>query len=409
MQLYNRIERRVAFADDSETKRSQKTISIFLMLAGGIMTLLNVLTYLFLGSISTAFAYLLLVIFVPLCALVILAYPRWWVRVAFAAIVGSIFFNMAALISAGGYQAGLETAVWMMVGPIAASFFFSPRWTALSLAVFILAAIIAAFLEPFAQANAPAIATAERMRIATTNLVIMAVFICTASLYLIRQVEFYRQRTEELIQNMLPRPIAARLKVSQETIADAYEEVTVLFADMVGSTPLFAGLKPAEAVDWLNEVFLMFDDLVEKYGLEKIRTIGDNYMVAAGVPMPRADHAQAIIQFALEMLQGLENIPARGGKKMAFRVGINSGPLVAGVIGRAKYQYDLWGDTVNIAARMESSGEPGRVHISQATYELIHKDFECISRGIIPIKGKGEMETWFVNELEQGIQTKTGS
>ena len=193
-----------------------------------------------------------------------------------------------------------------------------------------------------------------------------------------------------------PAPIASRLKESKETIADGYSEVTVLFADMVGSTPLFSDLEPAQAVDWLNEVFSMFDRLVDKYGLEKIRTIGDNYMVAAGVPIPREDHAQAMAGFALDMIRGLEEVPARQGKRMAFRVGIHTGPLVAGVIGESKYQYDLWGDTVNIASRMESHGEAGKVHISKSTYELLKDEFECVSRGKIAIKGKGEMETWYL-------------
>jgi len=195
---------------------------------------------------------------------------------------------------------------------------------------------------------------------------------------------------------MLPGPIAARLKISQETIADAYDDVTVLFADMVGSTPLFSEIEPSEAVDWLNEVFTMFDQIVKTYGLEKLRAVGDNYMVAAGVPVHRKDHAQAMTNFALDLQRGLEGIPARGGKNMAFRVGINSGPLVAGVIGKVKYQYDLWGDTVNLASRMESHGEAGKVHVSASTYALIKENFDCVSRGYIPIKGKGEMETWYI-------------
>ena len=135
---------------------------------------------------------------------------------------------------------------------------------------------------------------------------------------------------------------------------------------------------------------------MEKYGLEKIRTIGDNYMIASGVPTPRVDHATAIAALALDIVQGLEQLSDRDGKRMAFRLGINSGPIVAGIIGKMKFQYDLWGDTVNIASRMESHGEVGKVHISAATYELIKDDFECDPRGTIPIKGKEKMETWFL-------------
>jgi adenylate cyclase len=155
-------------------------------------------------------------------------------------------------------------------------------------------------------------------------------------------------------------------------------------------------MKPVEVVDWLNEVFSMFDHLIDKYGVEKIRTIGDNYMVASGVPSPRIDHAKAIAALALDMLDGLEDIPERNGKRINFRLGINSGPVVAGVIGKSKFQYDLWGDTVNVASRMESHGKPGKVQISAATYALIKDDFDCEYRGTIQIKGKQELETWFL-------------
>jgi guanylate cyclase len=186
------------------------------------------------------------------------------------------------------------------------------------------------------------------------------------------------------------------LKAGQGTIARYYESASVLFADVVGSTPLFTDLEPAEAVAWLNEVFTMFDRLVENRGLEKIRTIGDNYMVAAGVPVPRVDHAQALAHLALDMLDGLSVLPARNGRRLAFRIGINSGPLVAGVIGQSKFHYDVYGDTVNTASRMESQGEPGAVHISETTYELIKEEFDCNPRGEIEVKGKGGMTTWFL-------------
>ena len=199
-----------------------------------------------------------------------------------------------------------------------------------------------------------------------------------------------------MLLNILPESIALRLKESSETIADGYDEVTVLFADIVGSTSLFSRLEPAEAVDWLNDVFTMLDGLVKKHKLEKIRTIGDSYMVASGLPEPRSDHARAMAQFALEMVSRLNQMPPRYGVRLNFRLGINSGPLVAGVIGQLKFQYDLWGDTVNIASRMESQGVSGEVQISHATYELIESEFACESRGSLPIKGKGEMDTWFL-------------
>ena len=396
MRIYYRIEHRVGLPGDSETLRSQKTLLMLLMIAGGFLTFVNAAYYLSIGMTTASLISMSLAIFVLLCTLIFLAVPPLWRPLGYMVIFAIFAANMAVHIVVGGFQSGLEAAIWIMLGPIAAALLFGPRFTVISLIVYILCILIAAFLEPFAQSIAPEIMLAVRMRIAATNMILIGIFITASSLYLLRQVDYYRRRADELLHNMLPGPIAARLKISQDTIADAYEEVTVLFADMVGSTPLFSDLEPSAAVDWLNEVFTMFDQLVQKYGLEKIRTIGDNYMVAAGVPVPREDHAQAMAHFALDMQSGLEDIPARGGKKMAFRVGINSGPLVAGVIGQAKYQYDLWGDTVNLASRMESHGEAGKVHVSPSTYDLIKENFDCTSRGNIPIKGKGEMETWYV-------------
>ena len=406
MRIYDGMERRIVFPEDSETLRSQKTLSIVLMFGGALFTLVNVTSYLALGMNAAGLIYLSISLLVLLLVFIVIAFPRLWRPLGYLAIFATIALNMAAMIFAGGFQSGLEAAVWMMIGPIAAALFFGPRFTLISLGFYCFCILIAALLEPFAQSIAPEIALGVRMRIAASNMILMGIYITAASLYLLRKVDYYRHRADELLHNMLPGAIAARLKIRQETIADAYEEVTVLFADMVGSTILFSDLEPAAAVEWLNEVFSMFDQLVERYGLEKIRTIGDNYMVAAGVPIPREDHAQSITNFALDMLSGLENIPARGGKKMAFRVGINSGPLVAGVIGRAKYQYDLWGDTVNIASRMESHGEAGRVHVSSSTYALIKENFDCAARGNIVIKGKGEMETWFI--LHRKSKEKSG-
>jgi len=165
---------------------------------------------------------------------------------------------------------------------------------------------------------------------------------------------------------------------------------------MVGFTPLTAAMPPAEMIGLLNAVFSRFDDLVDKYGVEKIRTIGDSYMVAAGVPEPRPDHAQALAGMALEMRDFIQTDPMCRQRRLNFRIGINSGPVVAGVIGRKKFIYDLWGDAVNTASRMESHGEPGQIQITRDTYELIHNEFVCDPRGKLQVKGKGEMETWFL-------------
>lgn len=178
--------------------------------------------------------------------------------------------------------------------------------------------------------------------------------------------------------------------------ADHYEEATVLFADVVGFTPLTERLAPKEMVSLLNEIFSRFDVLADAHGVEKVRTIGDNYMCVAGVPRRRPDHAQAMARMALGMRGSLDELRAGGEDRIDFRIGINSGPLVGGVIGLRKFVFDVWGDPVNTAARMESHGVPGRIHVTDATAELLREAFELEPRGTIDVKGKGPMRTWFL-------------
>jgi len=216
---------------------------------------------------------------------------------------------------------------------------------------------------------------------------------------LMGELEAERSESERLLLNILPAPIAERLKTEPGVIADEFDSVSVLFADIVGFTPLTESLSAEHMVAWLNDVYSAVDTLVQAHGVEKIRTIGDGYMVAAGVPFPMDDHASALTRLALDMKTHFESLPPIEGHRVNFRIGINSGPVVGGVIGLHKFQYDIWGDTVNTAARMESHGVPGRIHISAATHDAIGEGFVCEPRGVIDVKGKGEMETWFVEGL----------
>lgn len=204
-----------------------------------------------------------------------------------------------------------------------------------------------------------------------------------------------RDRADKLLYNVLPRQIAERLKESDETIAEEFSSATVLFADIVNFTPISARFGPLEVVEMLNELFSHFDELVDKYGVEKIQVAGDGYMVAAGVPTPRPDHATVLAQLALDMLDYVRREEFLGGRHpIEIRIGLNSGPLIAGVIGRKKYFYALWGDMVNTASRMESHGESGKIQITRETYELVRDEFECEYIGEITVKGKGQMEAW---------------
>lgn len=219
-------------------------------------------------------------------------------------------------------------------------------------------------------------------------------------------IQAQRDQSDKLLYNVLPARIAEKLKQSNETIAEEFSSATVLFADIVNFTQISARFAPHEVVDMLDELFSRFDELVDEYGVEKIQVAGDGYMVAAGVPTPRPDHAIVLAQLALDMLECVRNGEFLGGKHpIEIRIGLNSGSLLGGVIGRKKYFYALWGDTVNTASRMESHGSSGKVQITQATYELVKDDFECQYMGTIPIKGKGKMDVWHLmaKKIERNI------
>ena len=212
----------------------------------------------------------------------------------------------------------------------------------------------------------------------------------------IKKLRSEQERSEQLLLNILPRPIAERLKEGQRTIADVFPDVTVLFADLVGFTRMSEQLPPAELVAMLNKIFSMFDQLAEKHGLEKIKTIGDEYMAASGLPMPRPDHAEAMAEMALDMLAVIERFNAKRNRGVRIRIGMNCGPVTAGIIGTKKFAYDLWGDTVNIASRMESHGIANAIQVTEATYKRLRHKYAFQRRGIIHVKGKGALCTYFL-------------
>lgn len=205
-----------------------------------------------------------------------------------------------------------------------------------------------------------------------------------------------KQTSERLLLNVLPGPIADRLKTGENLIVDRFDAVSVLFADIVGFTTVASRTSPEALVTMLNELFSSFDKLAEQHGLEKIKTIGDAYMVVAGIPQPIADHAVAIAHMALDMLAAIHDYSKRNGMSLTLRVGIHTGSVVAGVIGTKKFIYDLWGDTVNTASRMESTGVPGRIQVTEATHQLLRQLFEFEERGPIEVKGKGLMPVYLM-------------
>ena len=225
------------------------------------------------------------------------------------------------------------------------------------------------------------------------------------------EIQTERGKSESLLLNVLPEPIAERLKQGETTIADSYPAVSVLFADVVDFTNFSSRISPSELVSLLNRVFSAYDRLTEQHGLEKIKTIGDAYMAVGGIPTPRTDHAEAVAEMALDMQEELARCSAELGTSLSQRIGINSGPVVAGVIGTKKFIYDLWGDTVNTASRMESQGIEGYIQITPETYELLRDKYVCEERGTVEVKGKGNMTTYLLTgrRVAVGQQPETMS
>jgi guanylate cyclase len=283
-------------------------------------------------------------------------------------VVFGLALGLAAMIAIG-----LRAAIW---------------WTVAFAASVVYAVVIPDFVDPIYELSDP---TAD----AAFNLVATAILVLAVMAYFVRQRDLYQRRSDDLLHAILPDEIVPRLKAASGTIADDIPEASVLFADVVDFTPMSAALSPAQLVELLDEVFSCFDAFVADLGLVKIKTVGDAYMAAAGVPRPRDDHAHAIADLALRIRDHEAVNPVDGGRLM-FRVGVNSGPVTAGVIGTRTFSYDLWGDTVNTASRMESSGVPGAIQITAATHELVRDAFTCEPRGPVQVKGKSTMETYLL-------------
>jgi adenylate cyclase len=296
-------------------------------------------------------------------------------------------------IALGGFRQSSVVIIWAALCPLGSLLLEEPRRTLLWIVGFLALLLATVLLQPhLTPANLPD-AFVTWFFVLNLGSVIAVVFGLLH--YFVRRRNFFQERSEMLLLNILPKEISEALKTEPRAIAAHYDEASILFADIVEFTPMAATMLPLTLVDLLNDVFECFDDLVDKYDLEKIKTIGDCYMVAAGVPRPRVDHAQALVNFALDMRREISK-RTFGGRRLAFRIGINSGPVVAGVIGRRKFIYDLWGETVNMASRMESHGQSGVIQITRNTFDLVSGEFDCQARGAIVVKGAGRVETWYV-------------
>src|ERR1700744_1246287 len=296
-------------------------------------------------------------------------------------------------IALGGFRPSSVVIIWAALCPLGSLLLEEPKRPLFWIVGFVALLVVTALLQPHLTPTHLPDAFVTWFFVLNLGSVIAIVFGLLH--YFVRRRDFFQESSEMLLLNILPKEISEALKIEPRAIAAHYDAASILFADVVGFTPMAAAMPPLTLVDLLNDVFECFDDLVDKYQLEKIKTIGDCYMAAAGVPRQRVDHAEALVNFALNMLAEIGK-RTFGGRRLAFRVGINSGPVVAGVIGRRKFIYDLWGETVNMASRMESHGASGVIQITRNTFDLVSDHFDCQPHGPIEVKGVGRVETWYV-------------
>jgi adenylate cyclase len=310
--------------------------------------------------------------------------------------------------SLGGFANSSAVAAWAGITPVLAYLFGmrSPLW----LGGFILLLVVSAAMEPTLATHAHNINASIRAGMWVMNLAGPSIAAFLALEYFTGQrdrsraalaeehhlLEIEQDRSEQLLLNILPVSIAQKLREGDTTIAESQQDVSILFADLVGFTRLAEELGPSLLVELLNEVFSGFDDLADVLALEKIKTVGDSYMVAGGIPDPHSGHLVAVLEMAQRMEAVADTVGKRYAQSLQLRIGIDSGPVIAGVIGRRKFSYDLWGDTVNSASRMESHGIPGRIHVTERVALAANRSYEFEARGSIDVKGKGKMLTFLL-------------
>jgi adenylate cyclase len=398
--------------DDEDTRLRKALLVLIAVLILPIGLLWGVL-YLAFGSWTGIFAF----IYVAISASAIGLFARnhdvtLFLRVQLLSI---LVLPTVSMIGLGGVLPAGGVGLWAIMAPLGALVFRGVRagirWFVAFLAVFLASGLIGSLLDVPSPVPEWFSTLMLLLNISVGGSIVFTLLALFAQQRLdaLAALRTEHERAEGLLLNILPGSIAERLKANPATIADQFTDASVLFADVVDFTPRSRDLPPAEVVGMLDRLFSHFDTLAERYDLEKIKTIGDAYMVASGVPTPRPDHAQALARLALDMNDAVSPSGAVGDLGLQVRIGINSGPVVAGVIGRKRFLYDLWGDAVNTASRMESAGTPNRIQITRETYELLKDEFVCERRGTVEVKGKGEMETWYLVRptLGEGMRRST--
>ena len=380
---------------DSAELRLRKTVLVFSSTLLASLAIVWVATYAILGlwlPAAIPLAYQL----ASATSIVTFALTRRYRLFRSSQLWMSVLLPFVLQWSLGGFANSSAVGLWGFLAPVGALLFVGSRPAIPWFLAFAALVAVSGAIDPTLSPHAPRIAGGIVVAFFVLNVVGVATTAYVLLQYFVRARESEQARSDGLLLNVLPEPVAARLKREDGIIADACAGVTVLFADIVDFTPLSERLSAEDVVALLSRVFTRWDALAARHGVEKIKTIGDAYMVAAGIPTPRVDHAEAIADMALEMGPEVDRVGAEIGLRLEVRIGIDSGPVIAGVIGRAKFIYDVWGDTVNTASRMESHADPGTIQVTERAHERLRARYELRPRGRIEVKGKGPMSPYLL-------------
>jgi adenylate cyclase len=402
-------------ADPSDDEETRVRKALLVLVAVLILPISLLWAGLYLGLGAPAGSVAILYFGVSLASLAVFARTRNFKFLLRVQLLAIVLAPTVSMFPTGGFLTSGAVGLWGILAPLGALVFGSVR-SATRWYIAFAVAFVASGVAGEITGGLSRLPTWFSSTMLALNVVVGGTIVFTLLALFARQrqdalsaLQAAQDSAENLLLNILPRAIAEKLKAEPQTIADQFPAASILFADVADFTRMSARLPPAEVVGVLDRLFRHFDTLAERYEVEKIKTIGDCYMVAAGVPSPRPDHASALACIALDMLDAMRSRDVVGDLGMELRIGINSGPVVAGVIGRKRFLYDLWGDAVNTASRMESQGTPGRIQITRATYELIKDEFVCELRGTVSVKGKGELETWYLLGRREGDATARAS
>lgn len=392
-----------ALPNEDAERRLPKTIlvlsSILFMFAG----LLWGCMYLYFGAGMAALIPLGYAVF-SLFSLVRYGFTKRFERYRFAQLLLILLLPFALMVALGGFVQGSAVILWGLISPLGSMIFDDPRkslrWIYAYLALAVLSSVLTLAFDITSH-----LSSAQIQLFFVINFVGVGALVFMMFYYFVRQKQYFQQRTDELLLNILPKEIAAELKETGITRAKDFDSVTVMFTDFENFTLIAEQLSAQELVNEIHYCYSAFDQIISAHGLEKIKTIGDSYMCVAGLPVERDTHAVDAVMAAMDIKAFVDREHqirrAKGQMSFNIRIGLHSGPVVAGIVGLQKFAYDIWGDTVNIASRLESSGEPGKVNISERTYYLVKDHFTCQYRGKIEAKNKGEIDMYFV----EGIKT----